>query len=344
MTVPQLPRSMRASVMTGVGAVVVEERRMPVPGPGDVLVQVDAVGVCGSDTHFFTEGHIGELVVEGPLVLGHECAGTIVAVGAGITEGRLGERVAVEPQRNCGTCWYCKSGRYNLCPHMEFYGCPPFDGAFAQYALIRADFAHPIPESMSAIHAALLEPLSVGIWAARKAAVTAGSRVLISGAGPVGLLTAQVAVTFGATEVVVTDVSPHRLGIAEEVGATRTIDVTRESLDGIEVDSFIDCSGNATAIVAGIKACRPAGRVVLVGMGADEITIPLGVIQNREIELTGVFRYADTWPTAIALVGAGRIQLDPLVTGVFPLDEVGPALLAAGTDAHSIKTIVEPFR
>jgi L-iditol 2-dehydrogenase len=336
--------TMRASVMTGLRTDELQERPVPTPGADEVLVRIDAVGICGSDTHFYTEGHIADLVVQGPLVLGHECAGTIVAVGSGVPRERIDERVAVEPQRNCGICWYCKSGRYNLCERTEFLGCPPIDGAFVEYLTVRADFAHPVPTSMSAAEAALLEPLSVGICAARKAHVTGGSRVFISGAGPVGLLTAQVAVAFGATTVIVSDVSARRLAVADQLGATRTIDVTQESLDGVVADIFIDCSGNAGAILAGLRTVRPAGRAVLVGMGAEDITIPLALIQHREIELTGVFRYADTWPTAIELAASGRIELQPLLTGTYGLADAGAALVIAETDPASLKAVVEPAR
>jgi L-iditol 2-dehydrogenase len=225
---------------------------------------------------------------------------------------------------------------------MEFYATPPIDGAFAEYALIQADFAYPIPDSMSLEAAALCEPLSVGIWANQKAGTGPGSRVLIAGAGPIGLITAQVARAFGAVEIIVSDPVAERRAVAERFGATLTLDPTdRSGPSTPEVDVFIDASGAAPAIRAGIHAVAPAGRVVLVGMGADDVELPVTRIQTREITLTGVFRYANTWPLAIQLAASGKVDLDAMVTGRFGLDQVEDALKAA-TDPATIKAVVTP--
>lgn len=173
-TQTEIPRTMRASVLLEQGVVQIEERPVPVPAADEVLVKVSSVGVCGSDIHYYREGRIGDFVVDGPLVLGHEVSGTIVAVGAGVSTGRIGERVAIEPQRPCRICAQCSAGRYNLCPHMEFYATPPVDGAFQEYVTIQAPFAHPVADEVSDDVAALLEPLSVGIWACRKAEIVPG--------------------------------------------------------------------------------------------------------------------------------------------------------------------------
>ena len=206
--------TMHAAVLRGVKDLVIEERTKPEPGPGEVQVQVSAVGVCGSDVHYYQHGRIGDFVVESPMVLGHESAGVVTAVGPGVDPGRVGQRVSVEPGVPDMTCEQCLAGRYNLCPDMRFFATPPIDGSLAEFVTVHEAFAHPVPEDMSDDAAALLEPLSVGVWANRRGGVTAGSRVLITGAGPVGLVAAQCAVAFGATEVVVSDVNPHRLGLA----------------------------------------------------------------------------------------------------------------------------------
>jgi len=188
-----IPRTMRASVLIGRGEIRLEERPVPEPRPGEVLVKVASVGVCGSDVHYYREGRIGGFVVDRPLVLGHEVSGDIVAVGAHVPDSRLGERVAIEPQRPCRVCAQCSAGRYNLCPRMEFYATPPVDGAFCDYVTIQSEFAHRVPDALSYDVAALLEPLSVGIWASRKAQVVPGSRILIAGAGPIGVIATQAA-------------------------------------------------------------------------------------------------------------------------------------------------------
>jgi len=317
---------MRAAVLVGTGRIEVEERPVPAPAPGDVLIHVSKVGVCGSDTHYYREGRVGSFVVEAPLVLGHEAAGTIVAVGDGVDAARIGQRVSIEPQRPDPDSAETRRGDYHLCPHMRFYGTPPVDGAFSDYVTIGAGFAHPVPDAVTDEAAALCEPLSVGIAAVRKARVDAGARVLIAGAGPIGIVVAQVARAYGATELIVSDPDAARRTRAADFGATTVLDPGSDSFDDLGVDAFIDASGAPPAVAAGIRAVRPGGTVVLVGSGAESMTLPTQVIQNRELMLTGVFRYANTWPTAIALIESGRVDLDAMVTARFSLENVAEAL------------------
>jgi L-iditol 2-dehydrogenase len=226
---------------------------------------------------------------------------------------------------------------------MRFFATPPLDGAFAEYVAMPAAFVHPVPDEVSDDAAGLLEPLSVGIWGCRRAGVTGGSRVLVTGAGPIGLVSAQVARAYGATEVVVTDVNPDRRALAERLGAT-ALDVSSTSVaaSGFEPDVLLECSGRPGATRDGVEAVTRAGRVVLIGMGADEITLPLPRVQEYELVITGAFRYANTWPTAVGLVAAGAVDLDSLVTGVFDLDSVEDALQAGRHDPGSVKAIVRP--
>ncbi|HTK63291.1 MAG TPA: NAD(P)-dependent alcohol dehydrogenase, partial [Pseudonocardia sp.] len=298
---------MRTAVLRRPGDVVVEERPIPRAGPAEVVVRVSSVGVCGSDTHYYDHGRIGRFVMEKPLVLGHEAAGEVTDLGPGVTRLTVGQRVSIEPGVPDLTCTQCLAGRYNLCPNMQFFATPPIDGAFAEYVVVHEAFAHPVPEGIGDDAAALLEPLSVGIWACTKAGVTAGSRVLITGAGPIGLVSVQTALAFGATEIIVSDVNPARLALALELGATTVVDARDSSVTELETPPgiLLECSGHPPAINEAIRALGPAGRAVLVGMGGDEIPLPLSVVQERELEVTGTFRYANTWPTAIALVASG---------------------------------------
>jgi L-iditol 2-dehydrogenase len=346
MTTPragELPGTMRISVLTRPGHLELQERPVPRPGPQDVRVGVRSVGICGSDAHYFQHGRIADFVVRGPLVLGHESAGRIVAVGDGVDRRRLGARVAIEPGTACRVCPQCKAGRYNLCQQMRFFATPPVDGALAEYVLVPADLAFDLPDEISDDAGALLEPLSVAIWATGKAAITAGSSLLIAGAGPIGLIATQVARARGATTIVVTDIAPARLAVARRNGATATLDA-RDSLSAAkDVDAFLDCSGIPSAIIAGIRSLRPAGRAVLVGTGPDELTIPFGLLQQRELTVTGTFRYANTWPTAISLAATGAVDLDGLITDRFGLADADQAIMS--TIQHSsIKCIVEPWR
>jgi L-iditol 2-dehydrogenase len=337
----------RAALLNRPGEVAVVERPAPVPGPGEVLVRVRAVGVCGSDTHYFDHGRIGRFVVESPLVLGHEASGVVEGVGSDVDPARVGERVSIEPGVPCRQCVQCLGGRYNLCPDMVFHATPPVDGSLAELVVIHQAFAHPVPDSVSDEEAALLEPLSVGIWACRKGEVGPGSRVLVTGAGPIGLVCIQVARACGASEVVVTDLNAERLGVATELGATGTIASGSVALDDWYAgrpapEVLLECSGHAGATVDAIRVLAPAGRAVLVGMGGDELALPLSVVQERELVVTGTFRYANTWPTAIGLVGSGQVDLARLVTGRFPLTESAAALTAARDTHGAIKAVINP--
>jgi L-iditol 2-dehydrogenase len=335
--------TMRASVLTGVGSLTVENRPIPSPAAHEVLVEVAAVGVCGSDVHYYRHGRIGDFVVTEPLILGHELSGRITAVGGRLDAGRVGQRVAIEPQYPCRRCKQCTSGRYNLCPHMRFFATPPVDGALCRFVTIDAEMAHPVPDSMSDEAAALLEPLSVAIATMRKAAVTPGSSILIAGAGPIGVMCAQTARAFGASRIVVSDPLSERRERVVQFGATEVLDPTADDVAALhpQVDAFVDASGAPPAVVSGIRAVGPAGRVVLVGMGADEYGLPISYLQNMEITVTGVFRYTDTWPTAIHLVTSGAVDLDSLVTGRYDLDHVADAL-DSDSDPASLKSIVTP--
>ena len=318
----------------------IERRPIPSPSDGEVLVRILSVGVCGSDVHYYEHGRIGEFVVRSPLVLGHESSGQIVEVGEGVSSARVDERVAIEPGEPCRRCDQCRAGRYNLCPNIRFHGTPPVDGTLSEFVTVMSDLAYKVPDEISDNAAALLEPLSVGIWANRKAGTQIGASVLIAGAGPIGLVTTKVARAVGATRIAVTDVNRTRLSAALASGATEVAVAGSDRIDG-EFDAFIDCSGSSRAIAAGVQSVRPAGSVVLVGMGADELTLPLAMIQRRELLITGTFRYANTWPTAIALTASGRVTLDDLVTGEYGLGEVEQAL-NSGRDPHSIKAVVRP--
>jgi L-iditol 2-dehydrogenase len=330
---------MRAAVLLEPGRIEMEERPIPTPEPGDVLIRVSSVGVCGSDKHYYRHGRVGSFVVDAPLVLGHEAAGTIVGVGESVDRSRIGQRVSIEPQRPDPNSEETRRGHYNLCPHMRFFATPPVDGALCDYVTIGAAFAHPVPDSMSDDAAALCEPLSVGIAAIRKAGIVGGSRVLVTGAGPIGIVMAQLARAYGATEIVVSDPDGARREQATAFGATRVIDPTVAPIGELGVDAFIDASGAPAAVVDGIHAVRPAGTVVLVGSGAESMELPTQLIQNRELVLTGVFRYANTWPTAIALVESGRVDLDAMVTAHFPLEKAAEALDSDRTPG-SVKTVV----
>lgn len=332
--------TMRASVLESVGTIRLEERPVPTPAADEVLVKVSSVGVCGSDVHYYEHGRIGDYVVDAPLILGHEVSGRIVAVGDDVDPSRVGQRVAIEPQRCCRVCEFCKSGRYNLCREMEFYATPPIDGAFCDYVTIQDDFAYEIPDGISDHAGALMEPLSVGIAAAEKGGVKVGDTVLIAGGGPIGTIAAQVAKAFGASRVVVSDPDPSRRELALSYGATDVVDPLSESTEELDADVFIDASGAQAAITGGIRSTKPGGTVVLVG-SADVIPMSVPDIAMREVNVTGTFRYTNTWPIARTLLESGQVELDSLVTQEYGLEQVEQALTGEGA-IDSLKRIVIP--
>lgn len=344
MTDQTIPTTMKASVLTSAGTIELQDRGVPTPAADEVLVRVTAVGICGSDVHFYHDGHLGDWVMDGPLVLGHESGGTIVSTGSAVSSQRVGERVSIEPQHPSAGSPETLRGDYNLDPHMRFYAIPGTDGAFQQYVTIQSHFAHSVPDAVSDHAAALMEPLSVGIATARKAGFAPGQRVLITGAGPIGIVTAQVARAYGVSEVVVSDVVERRRNAALSFGATDVFDPASTEQGDIGVfDSFIDASGAASAVRSGIDVIRPGGRAVLVGMGLPELPLPVTTIQNRELLVTGIFRYANTWPTAITLAATGQVDLDRMVTDTFGLSQV-QAALESTADPATIKSVVEPTK
>ncbi len=335
--------TMRASLLLAPEDLQIRDVPRPEPRPGDVLVQIEQVGLCGSDVHFFQHGRVGSLVVTDPLILGHEAAGVISAVGPGVATGRLGERVAIEPQRHCRECSFCLDGRYNLCEEMEFASAPPVHGAFAEYMAVPAMFAHPIPEAMTFEQAALAEPLSVGLAAVRKVPVTE-NRVLVAGGGPIGVLTAAVARAHGAPEVVLTDPIPARRKLAMKLGASYAVgpdELPDHVGRGFEV--FIDTSGAPPAIDAGLHALRPGADAVLLGMGHDRIDLDLFRVQSYELHLHGLFRYTSTWPSAIDLIARGVVDVQPLISDRTGLAGLPEAMRRNG-DPDVMKILVNPRR
>ncbi len=343
--------SMVAAVLHRPRDVRMESRAVPAPGPGEVLVRIRAVGVCGSDVHYFAEGRIGRYVVERPLVLGHECAGEVAALGPGVSRPAVGTRVALEPGVPCRRCRYCKSGRYNLCADVVFMATPPVDGAFTEYVAWPADFVYPLPDGLSADEGALMEPLAVGLHAMRRARLVPGSTVLIQGAGPIGqvsLLSARVA---GAGRVFLTDLDEGRLAMARRQGADATLnprevrlaEAIAELTGGEGPDVVVEAAGSAATIRQSIEFVRRGGTVVWIGLPpADPVEVSALQAIDKEVDVLGVFRYANVYADAIRLAASGALSLGPLVTHRFPLAQAGEALETAGDRSRSVvKVLVE---
>ncbi|MGY1550779.1 NAD(P)-dependent alcohol dehydrogenase [Microbacterium sp. A588] len=332
-----------AAVMPALGTIRVQEVPVPEPSAGEAIVRIEAVGICGSDTAYYRVGYIGDWKVEGPIILGHEAAGTVVATGSEVTNVAVGDRVAIEPGTPCRNCEECLVGRYHLCPDFVFLATPPYDGALVQSLAIDSRNLFVIPDSMSFEAAALCEPLSVGLWACRRAGLLPGDRVRVTGAGPVGILAAQVARAEGAADVVISDISDFRLALAAKLGfRTEKVGEIPEGPGHEDADVLLECSGAPGALAQGLWRLRNGGRAAMVGLPKEDVTLPLSRLNVKEISVSLVNRYAHTWPTAIALVSSGRVDVEPLVTHRFELADAESALTLAADVPDSMKAVVYP--
>jgi L-idonate 5-dehydrogenase len=350
---PVAQKMMRAAVLQGERELRIEEIARPQVGAGQVLLRVRRAGICGSDIHYFAHGYCGRFVPTRPFVLGHEFIATVAAVGSGVASLKVGERVVANPASSCGHCDNCRSGRGNLCPNVIMLGSasttPPTDGAFAEYVAVPAHQCYVVPQQMSDSDAALIEPLSVVLHAICRAGDIAGRRVLISGGGPIGLLTMLAARAFGAALIVVAEPNEVRRGFAQRLGSSQVLDPSHKEYQAEAVamsdggfDVVFEASGAPAAVRGALDVVRRGGSIVQIGtVGKNDVTLPVNDLMVREVSLLGSFRYANEFPLAIRLVAAGRLKLDGIVTSSFPLAELPAALEAALTRPEAIKVHVD---
>ncbi|USP96101.1 sorbitol dehydrogenase [Bacillus vallismortis] len=349
-----VPQSMKAAVMHSTREIKIETLPVPDINHDEVLIKVMAVGICGSDLHYYTNGRIGNYVVEKPFILGHECAGEIAAVGSSVDQFKVGDRVAVEPGVTCGRCEACKEGRYNLCPDVQFLATPPVDGAFVQYIKMRQDFVFSIPDSLSYEDAALIEPFSVGIHAAARTKLQPGSTIAIMGMGPVGLMAVAAAKAFGTGTIIVTDLEPLRLEAAKKMGATHVINIReQDALEEIKtitndrgVDVAWETAGNPAALQTALASVRRGGKLAIVGLPSQsEIPLNVPFIADNEIDIYGIFRYANTYPKGIEFLASGIVDTKHLVTDQYPLEQTQEAMeRALQFKNECLKVMVYPNR
>lgn len=342
-----------AAWLVAVNTLKIQPFHLPPLGPHDVRVRMKAVGICGSDVHYLKYMRCADFVVKEPMVIGHECAGVIEEIGSEVKNLAAGDRVALEPGISCAHCNICKDGRYNLCPDMKFFATPPVHGSLANQVVHPAELCFKLPDNVSLEEGAMCEPLSVGIHACRRANVGPETNVLIMGAGPIGLVTMLSARAFGAPRIVIVDVGDHRLSVAKELGADQVVKVSTSVQDldsevvqiqkamGAEVDVTFDCAGFSKTMSTALNATRAGGKVCLVGMGHNEMTVPLTPAAAREVDIVGIFRYKNTWPLCLEFLRSGKIDVKPLITHRFGFsqEEVVEAFETSACGGSAIKVM-----
>ena len=325
----------------------IEDQVVEQPGPGQVQVRVAAGGICGSDLHYYSHGGIGTTIrVREPLVLGHEVSGHIAALGDGVTGLSVGQLVAVSPSRPCYACKYCHQAQYNHCLNMRFYGSampfPHSQGAFRQ--VLVADAAQCVPaDGLSAGEAAMAEPLAVCLHAVNRVGRLLGKSVLVTGCGPIGVLCILAARRAGADLIVATDLSAFTLAMARQAGADVVINMADNAgalaeygTDKGSFDVLFECSGAAPAVLAAIPVLRPGATILQLGLGGD-MTLPVQVITAKELILKGSFRFHEEFAVGVSLMQKGLIDVKPLITHTFPLDQAVKAFQTAGDRTQAMK-------
>ena len=340
---------MRAAVLHAAKDLRVEEVPEHELGPGAVRVRFAAGGICGSDLSYYFKGRVGDFALCEPLVLGHEVSGEVECVAADVTGLAPGDRVALNPSRPCLTCDYCRAGRGNLCRHMRFFGSaaifPHVQGAFSETIVARADQCVKVPHTMPLRVAACAEPLAVAIHAVRRAGDLVGRKILIAGAGPIGILCALAARRAGAAETAITDLVDEPLAVARAVGVDDAINVVREperlaryEADKGSFDVGFEATGAPQALGSLFKVVRPGGRVVQLGMmPPGDIPVPANVLMAREIDYVGAFRFHEEFATAVEFLARGLIDVGPILSAEFPISRADEAFVIAADRTRSIK-------
>lgn len=338
---------MKAIVAHAAKDLRVDDLQTPEPGAGEVLIKMAAGGICGSDLHYYNNGGFGTVRLKEPMILGHEVAGHVAALGKGVSGLEPNELVAVSASRPCYRCRFCEEGSHNHCLNMRFYGSampfPHIQGAFSEYLVVDASQCVRA-DGLSAAQAAMAEPLSVALHAANRAPDLMGKRVLVTGCGPIGLLAVLVARAAGAIEVVATDVTPFTLSMALSLGADATHN-SAEAPDALAAyadnkghfDVQFECSGVASALAGAVQAMRPGAVIMQLGLGGD-MTLPVQAMTAKELEMRGCFRWHAEFSTAVQMMRSGRIDVTPLVTHSFPMASAVPAFEMASDRNQAIKT------
>ena len=325
---------MKVAIMTDIGKMDYVERPIPTPKDDEVLVKLEYVGICGSDMHYYESGAIGDFIVKPPFVLGHEPGGVVVEVGKNVHHLKVGDRVALEPGKTCGHCEYCREGKYNLCPDVVFFATPPVDGVFQEYVAHEAGLCFKLPDNVSTLEGALIEPLAVGFHAANQGGAHIGQTAVVMGSGCIGLVSMMALKAEGVSRVYVVDIMQKRLDKAMELGADGVINSKEEDAvqkimeltGGMGCDLVIETAGTEITTRQAIGMTKKGATIVLVGYSrTGELTLPISAALDKELTFKTVFRYRHIYPMAIDAVASGKVNLKGIVTNIFPFDDMQTA-------------------
>ena len=338
---------MRALVLEEKGVLALREIDLPMTvGPDDVRIAIHTVGVCGSDVHYYTHGAIGPFVLREPMVLGHEAAGTIVEVGAAVRHLKVGDRVCMEPGVPNLSSRASKLGLYNVDPDVRFWATPPVHGVLAPYAVHPAAFTYRLPDNVSFAEGAMVEPFAIGMQAATKARIRPGDVAAVIGCGPIGIMVALAALAGGCARVFISDLSAEKLAIAGRYPGIVPVNINERSLadviadetGGWGADIVFEASGSPRAFDGLFDIVRPGGAVVLVGLPVEKVAFDVAGAISREVRIETVFRYANIFDRSLELIASGKVDLKPLITGVYAFeDSIAAFQRAAAGNASDVK-------
>jgi D-xylulose reductase len=335
---------MKALVLETTRQLALREMELPLDvGPRDVKIAVHTVGICGSDVHYFKHGRIGDFIVDSPMVLGHEASGTVVETGSEVTHLRAGDRVCMEPGIPQTDSSATMRGLYNLDPAVRFWATPPVHGCLTPFVVHPAAFTYRLPDNVSFAEGAIVEPLSIGLQAATKARMKPGDVAVVVGAGTIGMMTALAALAGGASRVILADPVQAKLDLMRgnpavtpvNVGVASLAETVRQLTGGWGADVVFEASGSMRAYEGIFDLLCPNGCLVLVGMPPDKVPLDIVAIQAKEIRIESVFRYANIFPRALALISSGQIDVKPFISRTFPFEEGVQAFEAAAEGSPS---------
>lgn len=327
----------------------VREAEMPVPEADELLIKVEYCGICGSDMHFFETGCYSKGPIPFPHVLGHECAGTVIEAGKDVTGIKAGDRVAVEPGITCGECAECRSGHYNLCKKVQFKSVPPYHGVLRNYITHKASRCFKLPDEVSTLEGALVEPFAIGMHAAKNAGVKPGDTVSILGAGCIGMMTLLACKALGASKIIASDLFSSRLSKALELGATHVINSKEENAvekvleltDGVGADIVFETAGSPVTLKMCPPMCKSAGVIMMVGNIFHSVDFDVWEVAHREIDVRGIYRYCNDYPHAIEMIAQKKVDLKSMVTDIYDFEDSQHAFEQCISDKeHTLKGVI----